>query len=116
MTEPGIDTVDQTNQNNSNPRFNEISLDAITSSPEDLNQSGADNSFTSFNPKYAGSLNTSTQSMFPNYRPNVEASKVQRSTLKHSFQLPKINLKSPNTDNTDSGGATNKGTVYILEQ
>ena len=64
----------------------------------------------------AGSLNTSTQSMFPNYRPNVEASKVQRSTLKHSFQLPKINLKSPNTDNTDSGGATNKGTVYILEQ
>ena len=64
----------------------------------------------------AGSLNTSTQSMFPNYRPNVEASKVQRSTLKHSFQLPKINLKSPNTDNTDGGGATNKGTVYILEQ
>ena len=64
----------------------------------------------------AGSLNTSTQSMFPNYRPNVEASKVQRSTLKHSFQLPKINLKSPNTDNTDSGGATNKGTVHILEQ
>lgn len=105
----GMDTVDQNIQNNSSSnRFNEISLDAITSSPtEDLNQS--DNSFSSFNPKYAGSLNTSTQSMFPNYRPNVEASKVQRSTLKHSFQLPKINLKSPNTDNTDSGGATNKG-------
>jgi len=105
----GRDTVDQNIQNNSSSnRFNEISLDAITSSPpEDLNQS--DNSFSSFNPKYAGSLNTSTQSMFPNYRPNVEASKVQRSTLKHSFQLPKINLKSPNTDNTDSGGATNKG-------
>ena len=33
--------------------------------------------------------------MFPNYRPNVEASKVERSTMKHSFQLPKINLKSP---------------------
>jgi len=108
-TNEGRDTVDQNIQNNSSSnRFNEISLDAITSSPpEDLNQS--DNSFSSFNPKYAGSLNTSTQSMFPNYRPNVEASKVQRSTLKHSFQLPKINLKSPNTDNTDSGGATNKG-------
>merc|ERR1712223_1207282 len=98
----GVDTVDQTIQNNSNSRFNEISLDAITSSPEDLNQSGADNSFTSFNPKYAGSLNTSTQSMFPNYRPNVEASKVQRSTLKHSFQLPKINLKSPPKDKPDT--------------
>jgi len=96
----GIDTVDQNSPNNS--RFNEISLDAITSSPEDLNQSGADNSFTSFNPKYAGSLNTSTQSMFPNYRPNVEASKVQRSTLKHSFQLPKINLKSPPKDKPDT--------------
>ena len=98
LEKPGVDTVDQTIQNNSNSRFNEISLDAITSSPEDLNQSGADNSFTSFNPKYAGSLNTSTQSMFPNYRPNVEASKVQRSTLKHSFQLPKINLKSGASD------------------
>ena len=42
--------------------------------------------------------------MFPNYRPNVEASKVQRSTLKHNFQLPKINLKSPmkTKDKTDS--------------
>ena len=91
--------MDQNIQNNTNnPRFNEISLDAITSSPEDLNQSGADNSFSSFNPKYAGSLNTSTQSMFPNYKPNVEAQKVQRSTLKHSFQLPKINLKSGASD------------------
>jgi len=115
-TTEGIDTVDQTNQNNSSPRFNEISLDAITSSPEDLNQSGADNSFTSFNPKYAGSLNTSTQSMFPNYRPNVEASKVQRSTLKHSFQLPKINLKSDKTDKGSGGGAAKVGSLFKVSR
>ena len=52
QTNEGRDTVDQNIQNNSSSnRFNEISLDAITSSPpEDLNQS--DNSFSSFNPKY----------------------------------------------------------------
>jgi hypothetical protein len=32
--------------------------------------------------------------MFPNYRPNVEASKIQRTT-KSIFTMPKINLKSP---------------------
>jgi len=112
----GVDTVDQTIQNNSNSRFNEISLDAITSSPEDLNQSGADNSFTSFNPKYAGSLNTSTQSMFPNYRPNVEASKVQRSTLKHSFQLPKINLKSDKTDKAAASGVAKMGSLLRISR
>merc|ERR1712223_287174 len=110
----GIDTVDQNSPNNS--RFNEISLDAITSSPEDLNQSGADNSFTSFNPKYAGSLNTSTQSMFPNYRPNVEASKVQRSTLKHSFQLPKINLKSDKTDKAAASGVAKMGSLLRISR
>merc|ERR1711997_497527 len=111
-TNEGRDTVDQNIPNNSSSnRFNEISLDAITSSPpEDLNQS--DNSFSSFNPKYAGSLNTSTQSMFPNYRPNVEASKVQRSTLKHSFQLPKINLKSK--DKPDS--SEKEGPVFSISR
>lgn len=82
----GIDTVD-------------ISLDAITSTSAAEDSANPDNSFTSFNPKYAGSLNSSTQSMFPNYRPNVEASKVQRSTLKHNFQLPKMpSLKLDKTD------------------
>lgn len=94
------DTVDEgPDEPQTPPKFNDISLDAITSSPE--SDPSANESFSSFNPKYAGSLNTSTQSMFPNYKPNVEASKVQRSTLKHNFQLPKINLKLK-TDKTDS--------------
>jgi len=100
----GIDTVDDTNSS----RFNEISLDAITSSPEDT---PAQNSFTSFNPKYAGSLNTSTQSMFPNYRPNVEASKVQRLTLKHNIQLPKLSIPKgiiSKSDQTDTKAKSSK--------
>jgi len=100
QNESGIDTVDEgPDEPQTPPKFNDISLDAITSSPE--SDPSANESFSSFNPKYAGSLNTSTQSMFPNYKPNVEASKVQRSTLKHNFQLPKINLKLK-TDKTDS--------------
>eukprot|EP00093_Oithona_nana_P007825 07825.XXX_31619_29896_1 [CDS] Oithona nana genome sequencing. len=100
QNESGIDTVDEgPEEPQTPPKFNDISLDAITSSPE--SDPSANESFSSFNPKYAGSLNTSTQSMFPNYKPNVEASKVQRSTLKHNFQLPKINLKLK-TDKTDS--------------
>ena len=103
QNESGIDTVDEggPEEPQTPPKFNDISLDAITSSPEA--DPSANESFSSFNPKYAGSLNTSTQSMFPNYKPNVEASKVQRSTLKHNFQLPKINLKLKTaTDKTDS--------------
>ena len=108
QNESGIDTVDQRSpesspESPSPPKFNDISLDAITSSP-DQSEPSANESFSSFNPKYAGSLNTSTQSMFPNYKPNVEASKVQRSTLKHNFQLPKINLKTKmKSDKTDNG-------------
>ena len=108
QNESGIDTVDQRSpesspESPSPPKFNDISLDAITSSP-DQSEPSANESFSSFNPKYAGSLNTSTQSMFPNYKPNVEASKVQRSTLKHNFQLPKINLKTKmKSDKTDHG-------------
>ena len=96
----GIDTVDTPGQ------FDDMSLNAITSSPAE--DQPADNSFTSFNPKYAGSLNTSTQSMFPNYRPNVEASKIQRSANRNMFSLPKINLKKPSfkQDKTDASSSS----------
>ena len=80
----------------------------IFSGPEDT---PAQNSFTSFNPKYAGSLNTSTQSMFPNYRPNVEASKVQRLTLKHNIQLPKLSIPKgiiSKGDQTDTKAKSSK--------
>lgn len=126
VNEGGMDTVDDSTIVESSARFDELSLNAITpsmghsnhpfqgklltatfiSGPEDP---PAENSFTSFNPKYAGSINTSTQSMFPNYRPNVEASKIQRSAFSHGFHLPKFNIKpalpsiKKNLDKTDTG-------------
>ena len=74
----------------------------------------AENSFTSFNPKYAGSINTSTQSMFPNYRPNVEASKIQRSAFSHGFHLPKFNLKPLPTLNKSNKDKADSGVVVTI--
>jgi len=107
--EQGIDTVDP-----SSGRFDELSLNAITPSPE--NQP-AEDSFTSFNPKYAGSLNTSTQSMFPNYKPKVEAAKIQSSTNRSLFHIPKLpNLKKPtfkSTNTTDSKERENSKIIRV---
>ena len=84
-------------------------MNFIISGPED--QPPGENSFTSFNPKYAGSLNTSTQSMFPNYRPNVEESKIQRQTNRSMFTLPKLstpNFANFKQDKTDAAAGSIK--------
>ena len=91
-------------------------MNFIISGPED--QPPGENSFTSFNPKYAGSLNTSTQSMFPNYRPNVEESKIQRQTNRSMFTLPKLstpNFANFKQDKTDAAAAGSSIKISINE-
>ena len=57
QNESGIDTVDEggPEEPQTPPKFNDISLDAITSSPEA--DPSANESFSSFNPKYADKIN-----------------------------------------------------------
>lgn len=94
--------------------LSEIEVDPSHEQEESEGPDNLDTSITSYNPKYAGHLHTSTQSMFPNYRANVEASKVSRSTHRMDFSLPKIKL--PNTSkilgtrsrNTESGPSSSE--------